>query len=179
MNSHVAGTTTSVVDETALRNVLGHFATGVVVVTAHTSEGPCGMTCQPLVSVSLQPPLVSFCPAKSSRTWPHIQRAGTFCVNVLSLDQERLCGSFARSGQSKFDGVTWSPDRHGSPVLEGALARISCTIERVHDVGDHFLVLARVVDLSATSHDDPAPLLYFRGRFGAFKTSSPGVERSA
>ncbi len=92
------------VDPAAMRDVLGHFASGVVVVTAAGPDGPLGFTCQSFASLSLDPPLVSFAPARTSTTWPRIREAGTFCVNVLADDQEALSVGFARSGRRQVRG---------------------------------------------------------------------------
>lgn len=145
------------------RDVLGHFSTGVVVVTASSSSGLAGMTCQSVVSLSLDPPLVLFCPAKSSTSWPLIRAAGHFCVNILAADQAALCATFARSGGDKFAGVGWSPGVTGAPVLEGTLAHVECTLEVVHDGGDHEIAIGAVVDLSVRR--SAQPLVFFRGAF--------------
>jgi 3-hydroxy-9,10-secoandrosta-1,3,5(10)-triene-9,17-dione monooxygenase reductase component len=145
------------------REVMGEFATGVVIVTALASEGPVGMTCQTFSSVSLDPPLVSFIPARTSRSWPLMREAGHFCVNVLAAGQEELARVFASKGADKFAGVEWRPAESGAPILAGALAYVDCTIEAVHPSGDHDIVIGRVHALSSCSGDDP--LLYHRGAF--------------
>ena len=143
------------------RDVLGHFSTGVVVVTAVGADGPAGMTCQSVVSLSLDPPLVLFCPAKSSTSWPLIRTAGSFCINILAADQRRLCGAFARSGGDKFEGVDWSPGSTGAPVLAGTLAHVECLLEAVHPGGDHEIAVGAVVDLAVRRA--AKPLVFFRG----------------
>lgn len=145
------------------REVMGEFATGVVIVTAMASEGPVGMTCQTFSSVSLDPPLVSFIPARTSRSWPLMREAGHFCVNVLSAGQEELAGVFASKGADKFAGVEWRKAESGAPILLGSLAYVDCTIEAVHPAGDHDIVIGRVRALSTCA--EGAPLLYHRGRF--------------
>lgn len=150
-----------------MRDVLGHFATGVVVVTARSAEGDLlGFTCQSFASLSLEPPLVSFAPARGSSTWPRIRAVGAFCVNVLAADHRELSVGFARSGRhiDKFAGVDWYPAPSGAPVLDGVSAWIDCTLGAEHDGGDHTIVVGRVVDLGA----DPArlPLLFYRGDYG-------------
>jgi 3-hydroxy-9,10-secoandrosta-1,3,5(10)-triene-9,17-dione monooxygenase reductase component len=150
-----------------MRDVLGHFATGVVVVTARAADGtPLGFTCQSFASLSLDPPLVSFAPARTSSTWPRIREAGTFCVNVLAEDHRDLSIGFARSGGGvdKFAGVDWFPAPSGAPVLEGVSAWIDCTLWAEHDGGDHTIAVGRVHDLGA----DPGrlPLLFYRGGYG-------------
>ena len=152
------------VDPATMREVLGHFASGVVVVTAAGSAGPLGFTCQSFASLSLDPALVSFAPARTSSTWPRIRDTAAFCVNVLAGDQEHLSARFARSGTDKFAGVAWRPGPGGAPVLDGACAWIGCALWREYDGGDHTIAVGRVRDLAA----DPsrAPLLFHRGRYG-------------
>jgi flavin reductase (DIM6/NTAB) family NADH-FMN oxidoreductase RutF len=153
-----------VVDSRLLRDVLGHFASGVTVVTADTADGPIGFTCQSFSSLSLDPPLVVFAPARTSRTWRRLREIGRFCVNVLAEDQTDVSRRFARSGTDKFAGVTWRPSVHGSPVLDGVVAWLDCRLWAEYDGGDHTLVAARVLDLGA----DPGrrPLLFHRGAYG-------------
>jgi flavin reductase (DIM6/NTAB) family NADH-FMN oxidoreductase RutF len=160
------------VDARLLRDVLGHFASGVTVVTADTAEGPIGFTCQSFSSLSLDPPLVVFAPARTSRTWPRLREMGRFCVNVLAEDQTDLSIRFARSGTDKFAGVSWRPSRQGSPVLDGVVAWIDGRLWAEYDGGDHTLVAARVLDLGA----DPGrrPLLFHRGAYGLLDGSSGG-----
>jgi 3-hydroxy-9,10-secoandrosta-1,3,5(10)-triene-9,17-dione monooxygenase reductase component len=146
-----------------MREVLGHFVTGIVVITAAGAEGPLGFTCQSFASLSLDPPLISFAAARSSTTWPRIRQVGAFCVNVLAADHTDVSVGFARSGGDKFDGVTWRPAPSGAPVLEGVSAWIDCSLRAEYDGGDHTIVVGKVLDLSA----DPSrlPLLYYRGRY--------------
>jgi 3-hydroxy-9,10-secoandrosta-1,3,5(10)-triene-9,17-dione monooxygenase reductase component len=162
------------VDQTEFRRVLGHFATGVTVVTAPAAEGengPAGFACQSFSSLSLDPPLIAFMVARTSTTWPRIARAGSFCVNVLGADQGELCRGFAVSGADKFAGVahTGSPAT-GSPLLDGVPAWIDCTIHAVHTGGDHLIVVGRVAALGAAEGDaageSAPPLLFHRGKFG-------------
>ena len=145
------------------RDVLGHFASGVTVVTALSGDLPVGLTCQSFSSVSLDPPLVLFVPAKTSRAWPLIQRAGTFCVNFLAADQADISATMATRGIDKFADVKWSPSPvTGSPLLDGTIGYVDCTVHAVHEAGDHYVVIGRVLDLA--SYDDD-PLLYFRGQY--------------
>ncbi|WP_435840775.1 flavin reductase family protein [Streptomyces cinnamoneus] len=162
------------------RNVLGHFASGVTVITAPGAtapgaeqEPPAGFACQSFSSLSLDPPLVVFMVARSSGTWPRIARAGVFCVNVLGSDQGALCRGFAvRSSQTddKFAGVAHEPAPvTGSPRIEGVPAWIDCTIHAVHTAGDHLIVVGRVEALGADgSAAGAGPLLFHRGTFGTF-----------
>ena len=152
------------------RDVLGRFASGVTVVTTISNGEPVGMTCQSFSSVSLEPPLVVFIPAKSSRSWPLIQRSGKFCVNFLAADQAELSNTMASRGADKFGDVKWTPSaRTGSPILAGSLAHVDCTIHTVHEAGDHYVVIGRVVDLN-TDEVDGDPLLFFQGKY---RTTDP------
>jgi 3-hydroxy-9,10-secoandrosta-1,3,5(10)-triene-9,17-dione monooxygenase reductase component len=155
------------VDSARLREVLGHFASGVVVVTADSPGGPLGFTCQSFSSLSLDPPLISFAPARTSTTWPRIRDVGEFCVNVLADDHEDHSVRFARSGADKFAGVSWRPGPGGAPILDGVAAWIIATLEHEYDGGDHTIVVGRVHALGA----DPtrAPLLFHRGRYGRLR----------
>jgi 3-hydroxy-9,10-secoandrosta-1,3,5(10)-triene-9,17-dione monooxygenase reductase component len=154
-----------IADGALFRRILGHFATGIVVVTAHDTE-PIGMTCQSFSSVSLDPPLVMFCPAHSSQTWPRIREVGIFAVNILAADQEAICRKFAVSGADKFTGVAWSPGLTGAPILSGVIAHIECRLEAVMVGGDHDIVTAR--PLYVGEGPRLAPLLFFRSQYGEF-----------
>lgn len=150
------------------REVLARFASGVTVVTTLDGDEPVGMTCQSFSSVSLDPPLVLFVPARSSRTWPLIQQSGGFCVNILAADQEQLSARMATKGVDKFAGVSWHPSKvTGSPVIDGTLAHLDCTIHDVHEGGDHHIVVGRVEHLEHQPEGAAVaePLLYFRGRY--------------
>ena len=153
------------------RDVLGRFGSGVTVVTGTSNDEPVGLTCQSFSSVSLEPPLVLFIPAKSSRAWPHIQRSGKFCVNFLAADQAELSNTMASRGVDKFADVKWTPSpQTGSPMLEGALAQVDCTIHAVHEAGDHYVVIGRVVDLISQDGGEQEPLLFYRGEY---RTTDP------
>ncbi len=147
------------------RRVLGHFASGVTVVTARDADGPTGFACQSFASLSLDPPLVSFMVARTSTTWPRIARAGVFCVNILGAEQGALCRGFAVSGSDKFAGVAYGDaPATGSPLLDSVPAWIDCRIHAVHTGGDHLIVVGRVEALGA--EEEGEPLLFHRGAFG-------------
>ena len=156
------------IDGLQFRQVLGHYPTGVVGVTAVTDKGvPTGMTVGTFTSVSLDPPLVAFLPDAKSTTFPRIRDAGQFCVNFLTADQEGVCRALASKSSDKFASISWSPSPStGSPVIEGALGWIDCEIESVIEAGDHFIVIGRVKDLQV-SNPKP-PLVFFQGGFGRF-----------
>jgi 3-hydroxy-9,10-secoandrosta-1,3,5(10)-triene-9,17-dione monooxygenase reductase component len=151
------------------RDVLGRFASGVTVVTGMNGDEPVGLTCQSFSSVSLEPPLVLVVAAKTSRAWPLIERSGGFCVNVLAADQVALSEVMASRGVDKFAGVKWQPsERTGSPMLTGAIGHVDCTIHAVHEAGDHWVAIGRVVDLltpDVDPEDGAGPLLFYRGEY--------------
>jgi 3-hydroxy-9,10-secoandrosta-1,3,5(10)-triene-9,17-dione monooxygenase reductase component len=145
------------------RQVLGHFCTGVTVITTVDADGPAGFTCQSFAAVSLDPPLVLFCPSRSSATWRRIERTRQFCANVLADGQRELARVFASSAAGKFDSAGWSPAPAGTPVLDGALAWVTATVQTVHEAGDHQVVIGRVTGLGVC-RAGPA-LLFYRGRY--------------
>ncbi|HYH26877.1 MAG TPA: flavin reductase family protein [Blastococcus sp.] len=153
-----------IVDPHVMREVLGHFASGVTVITADTPDGQLGFTCQSFNSLSLDPPLVAFAPSRTSRTWPRLREIGRFCVNVLAEGQHAVSQNFARSTADKYAGVPWTPSPHGSPVLDGVVAWIDGELWAEYDGGDHTIVVARVLDLGAAP--DRRPLLFHRGTYG-------------
>jgi 3-hydroxy-9,10-secoandrosta-1,3,5(10)-triene-9,17-dione monooxygenase reductase component len=150
-------------DPERFRRVLGHFATGVTVITGMHEGAPVGFACQAFAALSLDPPLVLFCPGKSSGTWPRIARIGELGVNVLAAGQRELARKFGVSSADKFSGVGWTAGANGAPVLDGVLTWASCTVQTVHEAGDHFVVIARVTGLGDSVAGDP--LLFYRGRF--------------
>ncbi|MET0372595.1 MAG: flavin reductase family protein [Sphingobium sp.] len=154
-------------DSATFRRVLGHYPTGVCVVTAIEEDGsPIGMVIGSFTSVSLDPPLVAFLPAKSSGSWPRIERIGKFCANVLASDQLPLCRRMSAPGADKFADVSHRLSSNGSPILDGVVAWIDCTLDAVHAAGDHYIVIGRVVALEAERTS--TPLLFFQGNYGAF-----------
>ena len=159
------------VEQGEFRRVLGHFASGVTVITApgapDEGHGPAGFACQSFVSLSLDPPLVAFMVGRTSTTWPRIARTGVFCVNVLGAGQEGLCRAFAVSGGDKFAGVEWTPaPATGAPLLAGVPAWVDCSIHAVHTGGDHLIVVGHVAALGAPAREAQPPLLFHRGGFG-------------
>lgn len=155
-------------DAARFREVLGHFATGVAVITTVHEGRPFGFTAQSFTSVSLEPPLVAMCPSRRSSSWPRIESAGVFSANVLSSTQEALARTFATRDTDRFAGVGWTASPvTGCPVLAGAVAWVDCRLHAVHDGGDHLIVVGRVVDLGIDD-DGPGPLLFYRGGYGRF-----------
>jgi 3-hydroxy-9,10-secoandrosta-1,3,5(10)-triene-9,17-dione monooxygenase reductase component len=172
----VAVTEASVFTQNHFRQVLGHYPTGVTVVTAVDDTGqPAGMAVGSFTSMSLKPPLVAFLPDKSSTSFPRIKAAESFCVNILSDVQHDLCHRFARSGGDKFTGLEWTKSPSGAPVLAGVAAWIDCSFDSVVDAGDHYLVVGRVLNLAHAVGSKP--LLFVRGRLGTFNESITSAVR--
>jgi 3-hydroxy-9,10-secoandrosta-1,3,5(10)-triene-9,17-dione monooxygenase reductase component len=146
-----------------LRHVLGHFASGLAVITAATGHGPAGFTCQSFASLSLDPALVTFSPARTSSTWPLLRQAGRFTVNILPAGHRHLAAQFARSGADKFAGVDYTSSPLGNPVLDQALAWVDCELHEEYDGGDHTIVVGAVRALGA--RDGAEPLLFFKGAY--------------
>ena len=164
MNGLTDSETPPSVDRRLMRDVLGHFVSGIVIITGHDADGPSGFTCQSFASLSLDPPLISFCPSLTSQSWPRIRDAGAFCVNVLADNHSNYSNAFARSGGDKFAGVDWTRSPGGSPILDGVSAWIDCTLRNEYEGGDHTIAVGRVTDLGADP--DRRPLLYYRGGYG-------------
>ncbi|MFE5700379.1 flavin reductase family protein [Rhodococcus koreensis] len=162
-------------DHQHFRQVLGHYPTGVTIVTAIDSEGsPAGLAVGSFTSVSLQPPLVAFLPTKTSTSFPRIRTAKSFCVNILAHDQEDVCKTFAMSGTDKFESVSWDEAPSGAPIIEGAAGWIDCEFHDIVDAGDHYIVLGLVRNLSADSAREP--LTFLRGRYGSVAMPEPEME---
>ncbi|HEY2271385.1 MAG TPA: flavin reductase family protein [Jatrophihabitantaceae bacterium] len=168
--------TLAAVEAGAFRKALGHFCTGVTVVAAMGADEPVGFACQSFAALSLDPPLVLFCPGKNSRTWPIIERAGSFCVNVLGHDQRDVSAVFGKAGADKFASIEWQPAPSGAPVLRGVLTWIDCRVETVLDGGDHWIVVGRVTalhDLDGLDENEHRPLLFYRGSYTATEPAEP------
>lgn len=151
-------------DQASFRSVLGHFATGIAVITAMDDGEPVGIAANSFTSVSLDPPLVLFCAAKTSTTWPRIHRAGHFTVNVLDEHQEEISRLFASREADRFGSVSWRAGSLGAPILDDVHAHLDCVIEAEHDAGDHVIVVGRVLEMGLTP--DAGPLLFYQGRYG-------------
>jgi flavin reductase (DIM6/NTAB) family NADH-FMN oxidoreductase RutF len=166
------GSGTRAVEPDWYRRVLGQYPTGVCVVAADGPQtGACGMVVGSFTSVSLDPPLIAFYPAKSSTSWPKIEAAGSFCVNILGADQEDICRTFSAKAENKFEKVSFhQAPQTGSPIIDDVVAWIDCDIEAVQDAGDHVLVLGRVRELDLARPG--LPLLFFQGGYGRFSPHS-------
>ena len=153
--------------ERALRDALGRFATGVAFVTAAPDGRPDGLIVNSLASVSLEPPLVSFCPARTSLTWSRMRRAGRFGVSVLGARHEPFARRAAPAGADRFAGVDWTSGPGGVPLLADALATLTCEIVGEHAAGDHWIVVAQVEE--ARVWPAAEPLVFFAGGFGTVR----------
>jgi len=150
--------------KTAFRDALGTFTTGVTVVTCRSEAGPLGITANSFTSVSLDPALVLWCPAKSSSRFQSFVHADRFAIHVLRTDQQELGRHFATDGLS-FDGIDWTEDANGVPLINQCLARFDCHRFAIHDGGDHAIIVGQV---TLVTKSDGAPLIFNRGQFGGF-----------
>ena len=160
------------IDPYEFRETLGRFATGVAFVTAMPGGKPAGLIVNSLTSVSLEPPLVAFCPARSSLTWQRMRRTGRFAVNVLARQHEDFVRRASPAGTDRFAGIDWELGAGGAPLLTGALAALECEIATEHAAGDHWIVVGLVDGLRTRQVGQP--LTFFDGRFG---TVAPVSER--
>ncbi len=160
------------IDARELRNALGHFATGVTVVTTLGPAGErIGVTVNSFAALSLDPPLVLWSLAKKSWSLPAFEATGHFCIHVLAHDQQALSDRFAKAGEDKFAGVEISEGVGGTLLLPGCMAVFQCSVEHRYDGGDHIILVGRVEHLTTRS---TAPLLFYRGRYAV-----PEYEQSA
>jgi 3-hydroxy-9,10-secoandrosta-1,3,5(10)-triene-9,17-dione monooxygenase reductase component len=150
--------------ERSYRDTVGHFATGVTVVTTSGPGGPAGMTTNAVTSLSLRPRLLLVCFEERSRTLEAVRASKRFAVNILRADDEELAAVFAtkRVGREKFERVTHT-EAHGVPVLDSALAWIACSLRELHPGGDHIIGIGEVIALGTGMQG--APLVYYRGRY--------------
>jgi flavin reductase (DIM6/NTAB) family NADH-FMN oxidoreductase RutF len=150
------------------RDALGRFGTGVTIITCDAGDGPLGITANSFASVSLDPPLVLWSPAKSSSRYPFFMAADRFAIHVVGAEQAGLCIAFARNGDA-FDQFDWETGDHNVPLLNGCLSRFECTKVAEHDGGDHSIVIARVHRVTTREGD---PLLFYSGRYGGFTAAT-------
>lgn len=159
------------IDPRQFRNILGQFCTGITVITTFADdETPIGFACQSFAALSLDPPLVLFCPTKGSRSWAAIEASGRFCVNVLAEEQQPVCAKFGSREPDKFAGTDWHTSELGLPRLDNSLATIECRVDSVVDGGDHFIVIGRVLAMEETAATtNGRPLLFYRGQYTAIE----------
>lgn len=151
-------------DPRTLRDAMGCFATGITIVTALDGAGtPVGLTANSFTSVSLDPPLLLVCIANTAGTASALRGAAHFGVNVLQIGQQPTSNRFAAKGEDRFSNQPWAPGQTGVPLLGGSLVSFECQRESLHEAGDHFILVGRVVRAQFEPHRDP--LLYFRGKY--------------
>jgi 3-hydroxy-9,10-secoandrosta-1,3,5(10)-triene-9,17-dione monooxygenase reductase component len=149
----------------AFRDTVGHYASGITIVSGCVDGEPVGFTCQSFYSVSMEPPLVSFSVMLTSTTYPRIRETGKFAVNVLAHDQHDVSNQFARKGSDKWAGIRWQPTEFGNPVIESSLMWLDCDIYAEHEAGDHYIVIGKVNAMSPVDWHSGSPLLYFKGQY--------------
>lgn len=152
-------------DARALRDALGRFATGVTVVTIPTLDGPMGFTANSFASLSLDPPLVLWSPAKAAARYPYYAAAQHYAIHVLGFEQAELCRRFVRGGTG-FDGLEHEMNAEGVPIVPGTLARLDCAQHATHDGGDHLLIVGQVL---RARFRDGGPLVFSQGTYGRFE----------
>lgn len=152
-------------DQDAFRSALGSYATGVTVVTVPSEDGPIGITANSFASVSLNPPLVLWSPAKESNRFKYFSGAPHFAIHVLDGHQQDVCNAFTKDRHA-CDRFDWEAGANGVPLINGCLARFECTLEAEHDAGDHTIIIGRV---TAASYRAGLPLLFHAGRFVSLK----------
>lgn len=160
-------TYTPFVETSYYRRILGHFATGVTVITSIDHGQPIGFTVTSFSSVSLEPALISFCAGNSLTTWPRIEEAGIFCVNILSDKQKEVYGVFSREGGAHFQATEYHQSASGVPILANVLVWIECSVVAIYSAGDHVIVLGRVHDMEAVK--EGKPLILYKGTLGTFE----------
>ena len=162
---------TAPVDPHVFREVMGHYPTGVVVVTGRDSEDDIlAMVVGTFNSVSLDPPLVSFMPMMTSRTFAKMRECSSLCINILGGEQEDIVLTIAQRWENKLDGIDWFPSPSGDPVLSESIAWIDTTIWNTVEAGDHWIVLCRVNDMAVAN--PVSPLIFFQGGYGSFVSTS-------
>ena len=152
-------------DPKAFRAALGQFGTGVTIVTCLSEAGPMGITANSFASLSLDPPLVTWAPARSSKRHDAFARAKHFAIHVLKASQAPLCARFAKDGLD-FDGLDWIAGTAGTPLIENCLSRFECTRVALHEGGDHSLIIGQVEQVTTQAG---TPLLFHGGRYGGFE----------
>ena len=146
-----------------LRRVLGHFATGVTVITTKDKDGgPNGLTANAFMSLSLNPPLILISVDKGATCYTCFEPHNGFTVNFLSEGQEDISRRFATKGIDKFAGLKWKEGSNGAAILDGVLGHVECKITQCYDGGDHTIVLGEILNVNATGE---RPLLFFKGKY--------------
>jgi flavin reductase (DIM6/NTAB) family NADH-FMN oxidoreductase RutF len=165
MNAHVPQPFDPSTDAHGFRGALGSFVTGVTVVTTQGDEGPVAIVANSFASVSLDPPLVLWSPAKASRRFRHFADAPRFAIHVLAADQRDVCTAIVKS-KTAISEVAMQLSACGMPIIDGALATFECTLQASHDAGDHIIVVGRVMK---AHHRNGEPLVFHGGVYGKFR----------
>jgi len=151
------------IDSQALRQVMGHFATGVTVITTKDRAGtPFGLTANAFTSLSLNPPLVLICIDRAVQCYSCFEESKLFAVNLLSEDQEEISRRFATKGIEKFAGIQWHASQNGVALLDGAMGHIECKVVHSYDGGDHTIYVGEIVHAAASGD---RPLIFFKGKY--------------
>lgn len=151
------------IERNELRRVMGHFATGVTVITTVSKAGtPYGLTANAFTSVSLDPPLLLISVDKKAESYPYFEETKVFTINILSEEQEALSRKFAVSGGDKFQGVAYHTGANGVPILDGVLAYLECKLYATYEGGDHTLFLG---EIEQAETKELRPLLFYRGGY--------------
>jgi flavin reductase (DIM6/NTAB) family NADH-FMN oxidoreductase RutF len=154
------------IEKNELRRIMGHFATGVTVITTVSDQGtPYGLTANAFMSVSLEPPLVLISVDKKAESYPYFEQSRVFTINILRDDQEGLSRRFAVSGGNKFEGIAFHRGANNVPILEDTLAHVECRLHAAYDGGDHTLYLGEILEAETR---EGRPLLFYRGGYRAF-----------
>ena len=154
-----------------LRRVMGHFATGVTIITTTDKEGnPYGLTANAFTSLSLHPPLVLVCIDRNVQCYPRFEESGVFAVNFLGEGQEGMSRRFATKGIEKFAGLKWRRGESGVALLEEAMGHVECRILRGYEGGDHTIYVGEVLQAAASGD---RPLIFFKGKYHTL----PGNEK--
>lgn len=165
------------IDPRTFRDTLGHYASGITIISGANGGVPTGFTCQSFYSVSTQPPLVSFSVMTTSTTYPEIRRSGRFAVNVLADNQREISNQFARKGTDKWQGIEWDPSPLGNPIIRDTAMWLDCTIWAEYEAGDHHIVIGEVANHSPVGWHKETPLLYFKGGYRGLSAADSELER--
>lgn len=159
------------IEAALFREALGHYASGITVVTGMDQGETVGFTCQSFYSVSLEPPLVSFSVSRGSKSWPRIRPSGQFAITLLHAQQIHVSNGFARSQGDKWAGIDWTMSALGNPLPSDPLLTIECSLHAEHEAGDHMIVLGRVLRFSENlGQCEHSPLLYYKGGYRQLET---------
>lgn len=151
-------------DKNDFRLCMGHFATGITVITTNTSENkPCGMTVNSFSSLSLEPPLILFSVDKKASNYDNLTSCREFAVSILAESQKNISSTFANPSSINWHEISYKDGKNGSPIINGCLAYIECLNENLYEGGDHTIIIGRVTDMQIAPQEQP--LIYFKGKY--------------